>query len=384
MQIRTVAASAFDTKAEWGIRGNRSQAQPGKKIFGGECKVTISQEGKRLSQQQNHAEASVRDTRAERMLLRQQKQSEQDKKVKERYREELKEIEDTLHSLNNTYDKTEDTYTIEREQEVLKAMRDQKQLQMEENQRQARDAQKMAMQIAGYQEDIDENNRDMLTLLKSLEEAEKTEDEQENGEGKKKSNDSGGTGTGSLTSDVIHDSALQFTLSSVKREWDVQEAIAGLGEEGHRLFDTANAITRNILRESQTIKAALEDENITDEKRAEMMKSFQEGMTLNYRNIEDYRRRGLQIQEDAQECRIKHIADNPLAGIQETKRSMILSAADSACNEAMQGRLGEASQEIKDEIEKLIDARNDVDRTQHDEEVEAEEQAEGQDEILEL
>lgn len=384
MQIRTVAASAFDTKAEWGIRGNRSQAQPGKKIFGGECKVTISQEGKRLSQQQTHAEASVRDTRAERMLLRQQKQSEQDKKVKERYREELKEIEDTLHSLNNTYDKTEDTYTIEREQEVLKAMRDQKQLQMEENQRQARDAQKMAMQIAGYQEDIDENNRDMLTLLKSLEEAEKTEDEQENGEGKKKSNDSGGTGTGSLTSDVIHDSVLQFTLSSVKREWDVQEAIAGLGEEGHRLFDTANAITRNILRESQTIKAALEDESITDEKRAEMMKSFQEGMTLNYRNIEDYRRRGLQIQEDAQECRIKHIADNPLAGIQETKRGMILSAADSACNEAMQGRLGEASQEIKDEIEKLIDARNDVDRTQHDEEVEAEEQAEGQDEILEL
>ena len=47
---------------------------------------------------------------------------------------------------------------------------------------------------------------------------------------------------------------------------------------------------------------------------------------------------------------------------------MMLSAADAVIGEAVQGRLEEASQELKDQVEELIDERNDVDRIHQDKE----------------
>lgn len=377
MQIRAITVNAVDRAAERNSQGSRPQAQPGNNMFGAECRVTISKEGRKLSRQQAaQTEKSTPSVKAERMLLRQQRESELNEDIKNGYREKLTEIEKTIGSLNSSFHKKKDMEeTIEKEQEVRRAMRDQKQFQMEENQRRAKEAQQMAARSAGYQEDIDENNRDLLTLLKTIEEAEKAEEERENGEAEFDGGSGGASGTKNSVSDVIRNSAAQFTASSVKREWGVDEAIAGLEETGRWFLDTADSITQNVLKECSNIRAALNDEAFTGEKIAKMMQSFQEGMSLNYKNVENYRGWGLQILQDVREIKIQHIADDPLRGMQETKKSMMQSAADAALGEAMQGGLDETSQELEDEVERLIDERNDVDRIRQGKEEDEEEQA---------
>lgn len=369
MRIRAAVNFAGIT-AERNFQGNRPrQVQSGGNLFGAECKVTISQEGRRLSSQQtDRTEKNGQSARAERTMLRRQDEAGQADKMNDIYREQLKNIEQTVTSKNGSYKKLEDKYTIEKEQEVLRAMRDQKQFQMEESQRLEREAKKMAVRSSEYQEDIQESRRDLLTLLKSLKEADKTEEEQEDSTAEGEDSDGAVSGKKESTGGLIHNSALQFTLDSVKREWDVEEAITGLGDEGHRLIDMADSIARNILKQSEDMRAILDDERCAEVNGAEMMENLREGLALDYRDIEDYRGRGLQILQDAKECKIKHIADNPLGGLQETKRSMMLSAADAFCHDAVEKSLGEVSKEIQKEVEKLIDERNEVDKIQDEKE----------------
>lgn len=99
-------------------------------------------------------------------------------------------------------------------------------------------------------------------------------------------------------------------------------------------------------------------------------------MAQNYKDVYSYRTFGLQVLRDAKDARIQHIADDPLKGLQETKNSMMLSAVDAALGEARQSSLDKASQELADEVEKLIDERNNVDRIQPDEAEEKEELSE--------
>ena len=106
------------------------------------------------------------------------------------------------------------------------------------------------------------------------------------------------------------------------------------------------------------------------------MESFQERTGLNYLDVERSREHGLHILQAAREYKIKRIADDPLRGMQKTKESMILSAVDAAIGEAVQGSLGKASQELKEQVEKLMDERNDVDRIRQDDEEDKEEQVE--------
>lgn len=377
MKVRAaLPMNAAGMAAERDIQGNGRQARTADSRFGVPCKVTISQEGRRRGKQQaGHTEQSAQSARTERMLLRRQEESEREQETRQGYIEELKEIDKTIKALNNSYNKEEDKYTVEKKQEVLRAMMSQKQLQMEENQRRAEEAQQMAMQFAKYQGEIDENNRDLLTLLKSIEETEKAEEEQEDGEVT-------GEGNGSTSDaqnaagDMIRSSAVQFTVSSVKREWDVEEALAGLGDEGHRLLDRANAVTRSIVGESDSIRAALGSGSLTDDAIAERISHLQDGLGFDYQDVDISRRHGLQMIQDAQECKIRHLADDPLKGMSETKKSMMMSAVDAVYGEAVQGRLGEASRELEDEVEKLTDERNSVDRIRQDEEEYEEEQAE--------
>ena len=380
MQIRTITVNAAGMAAERNIQEKIQQVQAADNMSGAQCKITISQEGRRLSRQQT--EQNVQSTRAERRLFRQQEEAEQKKHTAEGYREQLEKIEKTMDSVNQSYKAEADTKTIEKEQEVLRAMRDQKQAQMEENQKRAKEAQQMAMQSAKYQEEIDENNRDIMTLLKSLEEAEKEEEDLECGEVKADSG-SGASGTGHSISGVIQNSAAQFMESSIKRDLGVEEMLSGLSDRGHQLLGMADTITQNVIKEKESIMAALDDEAFTDEERAELMADFQERTGVNYLDVKTYRGQGVHILQAAQEYRIQHIGDDPLRGMQETKKSMMSSAVDAAIGEAVQGSLNEASQELKEQVEKLIDERNDVDRISQDDEEDSDEQTEAFEELVE-
>ena len=380
MQIRTITVNAAgnaignalgigNLTAEGTIQGKIQQAASVDNAFGPHCRVTISKEGRRLSDQQTEKKEqpgqSAQSARMERELFRRQEEAEQNKHSAEGYREQLEKIEKAMESLNHTYKAEADTDIIEKEQEVLRAMREQKQTQMEENQKRAREAQQMAMQSAKYQEEIDGNNRDILTLLKSLEEAEKAEEEQECGEVSTDSG-SGASGTEHSMGNTIRNSAAQFMTSSLERELGVGEMLDGLIDGGHQLVDEAASITRNVIKESRDIRAALDDEAFTDDERAELMESFQERAGAACLDAKLSRTHGLHILQTARDYKIQRIADDPNRGMQGAKESMMLSAADAVIGEAVQGRLGEASQELKDQVEELIDERNDVDRIHQD------------------
>lgn len=393
MEIRAITVNATGAMAaEQGIQGNGSpgtnqlQTENGN-VFGPECKVTISRKGKDLSKQQTaQAETGVRDTQSvkeERMLLRRQEEAELEKDIREGYREELNKIEKQLAGCSTSYARMERNKkvcdaalmnkTIDEEQELMKAMRSQKQFQTEEGQRRAREAQQMATQLSQGQEEIDENNRDLLTLLKTMEEAEKTEDEQENGGAKSEVSRTSATGTSA--GDIIRNSATQFMTSAVNREAGVEELLDTIDESGHWFLNTSNSITRNILTETKNIRAALDDKAFTDENITEMMQLLQDGMGLNYDNVKNFRSFGMKVQRDVREVKIQHIADASLKDVQETKESMMLSATSAAMGEARQSSLDKASQELADEVQELIDKRNDVDRIRQDREEDEEKQA---------
>lgn len=403
MQIRAITVNAADMAAGRDIHGNRlsgaNRAQTeNSSMFGAECRVTISQEGRNMSRQQaaqtKEVTQGTSSVKAERMLLRSQKEAEQDKDIREGYREKLDEIDKKISALNSSYAKQKDRETIEEQQEVLRAMRNQKVYQQEQNEKRAREARQMAMQSAGYQDEIDENNRELLTLLKTMEEAEKAEDEREGGETKGDNSAqetvSDASGTGNSVSDVIRNSATQFMMSSVEREWGVQEAIAGLADKGHQRLKLADTITRNVLDATKNIRTAMDDELYTDERIEDMMRLLVDGttkpgvkipgeltgMALNYKDVRDNRGRGLQNLQDAREAKIQHIADDPLKGMQETKKSIRQSAVDAVLGEARQSSLDKVSQELEDEVKKLIDERNDVDRIRQKNQEEKEEKEE--------
>lgn len=387
MQVKGIAVNAAHMTAGWTMHaGGVNQVQDRENMFGAECKVTISQEGRELSRQQTgREEKSAQQAKAERMLHHQQEESRLNEDMKRSYREKLKELEDTADALNHTYHTKKDMETVEQEQDVRDAMRRQQQFQMEENERRAREARQMAGQSADYQKEMDENNRDLLTLLKTIEATEEAQDGQEKGRMETVSSESVRPHTGNAlgsVSDAIQESALSFTVTSMGHVGVAEEAIADLSDQGHQLLDRAGAVIRGIFRESAGIRAALEDDGFTDEEIAGMMKDFQERMPYVTDSIEKDRSRGLQNLQDARECKIQHLGEDPLAGMAETKKSMMLSAVDAAYGEVVQDSLGEASRELKEQVEKLLDERNDIDGIRRDEEEEEAKQEEILDGLL--
>lgn len=389
MQIKAITVNAGNTMAVPNIQRNDTLAQANNNMFAPHYKVTISREGKILSRQQaEQPQGSTQDAAVKRMMLRQIGESEQDQKITDGYHEQLRDIEKEIVSLNRTNLTKADKETIEKEQEILRAMREQKQAQLEENQRRAEEARELAaMQSAKYQEDIDGNNRKLWTLLKTLEEAEKAEEEQEGGAVE----DDSGSGTpeaGNSVSDTIQNSAAQFAVASMRRDLNVEEGLAWLSDLGHGYIESADTITNNILREGEKIRAVLEDENYPDDMKAEMMERFQEeaaqsiGSVKEYGTVAWYRSNGLHILKEVRDDKIQRIADNPLAGMQETKDSMMMSAADAVLGESRQSYLDETSKELADEVEKLIDRRNSVDSTQ--EEKEEDEKAEDSKDLIDI
>lgn len=390
MQVNAITVNAANTAAvQNGQRNSTSvQVSVNNNTFTPHYKVTISKEGKRLSRQHTEQpQGNAQDTAVQRMKLRQIEESEQNKKIADRYHEQLKDIEEQISSLNRSYKTEVDRETIEKEQMILRGMREQKQTQLEENQRRAQEARELAaMQSAKNQEDIDQNNRKLWTLLKTLEEAEKAEEEQEGG-AIEDDNGSGTSEAGNSVSDTIQNSAAQFTAASMRRDQIVQEELVWLSDLGHEYVDFANTITNNILKESEKVRAALDAEDYPDDMKAELVDHLQEeatlsgGSALSYGSVAWYRNNGLHILQEARDYKIKRIADNPLAGMQETKDSMMMSAGDAVLGESRQSYLDEASKDLEDEVQKLIDERNSVDRTQEEKEIEKTEERETKENI---
>ncbi|MCH5340017.1 MAG: hypothetical protein J1E01_00985 [Acetatifactor sp.] len=383
MQIKAITVNSANTTAVQSVQRSSTavQVNVNNNTFNPHYKVTISKEGKRLSSR--HAEqlqGSAQGAAVQRMKLRQIEESEQDEKITDGYRERLKDIEKQISSLNRSFKTEADRETIEKEQKILRGMREQKQTQLEENQRRAEEARELAaMQSAKNQEDIDNNNRKLWTLLKTLEEAEKAEEEQEGGA----IEDDSGSGTpeaGNSVSDTIQNSATQFAAASMRRDRNVTEGLQWLSDLGHEYVDFANTITNNILKESEKVRAALDADDFTDDMKAELVDHLQEEATLSggsvqsYGSVAWYRNNGLHILQEARDYKIQRIADNPLAGLQETKDSMMISAADAVLGESRQSYLDETSKKLQDKVEKLIDERNSLDRTQEEKEEEEKEQ----------
>lgn len=381
MRIRAITAHAAHTTAVQKVHRNGTPEQANNNMFSPQCKVTISKEGKRLSSRQaEKPQGNVQDTAVQRMKLRQIEESEQNAKITDSYREQLKDIEKRIYSLNKSFKTDSDRETIEKEQKVLRAMREQKQAQLEENQRRAEDARELAaMQSAKNQEDIDRNNRKLWTLLKTLEEAEKAEEEQE-GDIAEDDSGSGTSEAGNSVSDTIQNSATQFTVNSMRRDMHVKEELEWLSDLGHGYVDFADTITNNILKESEKVRAALDAEDYTDDMKAELVDHFKKeamlscGDVQSYGSVEWFRKNGLHILQETRDYKIKRLADNPLAGMQETKDSMMMSAADAVFGESRQSYLDEASKELEDQVQKLIDERNSLDGPQEEKEEEEKEE----------
>lgn len=383
MQIKSITVNAAGmTAAEQGMQGNRNQLQPESSMFGPECRVTISREGRSLSRQQKvQEETGAHSVKEERMLLRRQKEAELSKEIREGYRESLNEIDKQITDYNSSYarfEKDKVIYdaelmekTLEEQQELMQAMNSQKQFQMEEGQRRAKEAQQMAMESAQYKEQIDENNRDLLTLLRTVEESEKAEDKRENGE---TGNNNGSqadidmSDAANSMGGIIQGSAIQLMTSSINRDEDVQELLETIEESAHWFINTADSITQNILQKSSEIRASLDNESFTDQQIAEMMHDLQDGIALNYDNVKNFRAFGIQVLRDVQEAKLQQMGASPLTDLQETKKSMMLSAADAALGEARHSGLDKTSHELAEEVRDLIDKRNDVDKIQQDKE----------------
>lgn len=404
MQVKAITVNAAGLAAERGIQGNGVSGVNQVKtetsnMFGPECRVTISQKGRSLSRQQTvQAETDAgnsQSVRGERKLLRQQEQMRLSKEIRDSCRENLNEIEKQIEGYNTSYagfDRSKVSSanlamineTVEEREKLKAALEDQKQLQAEESQRLAAEARQMAMQSAGYQDEIDNNNRELATLLKTMEETEKAEEQREGGEGLEAGGDAGASSAGNSVGDVIKNSTAHFMSSSMNREWRVEEMMDNLEASGSWYVDTADSITRSVLQKCADIKAALDDpEAFTDEQITEMMEDFQSGIGKSLEDVRDFRSLGLEVLRDTRDIRLQHMANSPLRDLQRTKDGMAQSAAAAALGEARQGRLDEASQALAEEVKDLIDQRNDVDRTLTEDEEEKEEQLQEEEQIKE-
>ena len=382
-----------------GIQEKKNQMRSAGGMFGPECRVTISQEGRKLSGQQTARSetGNAQSVREERMLLRQQEEADLAAEIREGYREELNEIDEQIKALNASYASWEEELredlefkrtplgkamkeTVKELKSLKESLEEQKDYQTEEAQRRKREAQQMAMQQSSRcNEEIDENNRDLAALLKTIEEVKKAEDGRENDETEGGSEASGG---GDSVSEAIQGSAVRFMSSSASREKGAEEMLAHAGESGLFYFDVAEAVTQSVLQKTADIRTALDNEVLTDEQLEEMMQKFREEMKLNYKDVKYSRSFGMDVLRTVRGAGIEHVGDDSLKGVEEAKRSMMQSSADAFFGEVRKGSLEEKTKELADEVERLIDERNDINKTPEEKKKEREEQEKMQEEML--
>jgi hypothetical protein len=349
------------------VNTNRTQSKNSNTTDTG-YNITISRKGKDLSKQQTTQ--SVQTTRKEQMLLNQQEKEEQAKKVQNSYRDKLTEINKQLKDLNNSYSRKQDLTMTEKEKwDIIDEMQEQKEFQEEESQRLTKEAQKMALQYSKCDEKVDENKRDLVALLKIIEESHKDDDEENRtGKSDSSSDDESLQGETKSVGDSIQNVANKYVAQSMRGELGVTDKLTNLADNGKELINKASSMIKSIYDESENIRKALDDDSFTEEEKANMIAKLQEGLASSYKDIQDYRAWGLQNLQNARDLKIQHISDNPLKDMGRTKEDLMQLANDATLGQARYETLDKTSQDLDDEIDKLIDKQKDIDNTKENEE----------------
>lgn len=374
--------------AAW-MRGKAQQTAKAQDVFGAQCKVTISGEGRKLSKESESEAKSFSAGSAERMLLRAQEQKDKEQKEQTGM---LDEISSLMSEIQNCYASGESKETIEKKQDALQRLMDLKARQEEENKQRTEDAASSAAAASEGQREIDQKNADLYMMLKSFEEQEEDEAERA-GEGA--SDGSSSTEreqkAGSVGEQFDH-AASMLGASAAKREMQATAAIDELMQDGYDKIARADALMQDVQAELHLAMEAAGKDNLSEEERQELVSGHMDAandmMKLNYSEIQQLRRSGIQETKDARELEQEHIRLNPLDGVAQAKQTMMDSAVDAALNEVSQGTIEKASDELEQRVQDLIDKRNDItsdedesDKTQEAEEKTDEEQN-AEDEVL--
>ena len=209
-------------------------------------------------------------------------------------------------------------------------------------------------------------------MLKTVEEAKKAEEEQK--DDSVEGEDSSASGTENSTSGAIHNSATGLMKSSLNHERGVEELSDMVGDGGHYFLSKADGIAQNLLKKSKLLKVAVQDESFTIGQLEEAMESFRSEVKTNCEEAYIFGSFGTQVLRDMRDVKLQRIADNPLQSMQQIKDGMMQAASDAALGEARQSGIDKTSEKLVEEVQRLIDERNGVDRTPQDE---AEETARG-------
>ncbi|HBV82468.1 MAG TPA: hypothetical protein DEB74_06665 [Lachnospiraceae bacterium] len=354
-------------------------------MFGPQCKVTLSREGKKLSKESaQETPRSFMAASAGRLLLREQQQAETDKKESSNM---LDEISGLMDSIRNSYASSEDKETIAKKEDALQRLLDLKVRQDQENKQRAEDAAGSAATASKEQEEIDQKNADLYLLLKSLEEQE-DEDEISGSSTKEASTTDDTEHKPGGIGDEISQAATMLGATAAKRELQAKGTIDELRMDGYNKLAKANEMMREIQAEIDMAKEAAGKEGLSAEDRQELVSGHMEtakGMLMsNYDEIMHLRSSGIQETKDARELDLKHIQDSPLNGVKQAKQKILQTGADSAQNEVAQSTLDKASKELEQRVQEAIDKRNEAPAEAEDvEEVVKEKEAETNEEKLE-
>ena len=363
---------------EQNIPETGDQIQSADDLFGPGYEVSISEEGRKLLEGQTGEEAQkdagsqgIQLDEGTRMLLRQLEEDQQAGKTRNGYYDELEELEKQIKVMNAAYGSMNRSKAyndplmkevVKQQQLLQEEMQEQKDFQAEEALKRLKEAQQAAaMRTSRHQEEIDENNRDLVTLLKTVEEAKKAEEEQK--DDSVEGEDSSASGTENSTSGAIHNSATGLMKSSLNHERGVEELSDMVSDGGHYFLSKADGIAQNLLKKSKLLKVAVQDESFTVGELEEAMESFRSEVKVKLEDAYILGSFGTQVLRDMRDVKLQHIKDNPLQNLQQTKDGMMQAAADAAMGEARQSSINETSQELADEVEELIDERNGVGRT---------------------
>ena len=367
MQMNITTANHINMRIENNInnslhaRRNKSIISPNtNSVFSPQCKVTISREGRKLSEQ-SRAEEGRRfaSGSAERLLLREQRQSEQGKNEQS---DTLKEISGLMTEIKNSYAAGEDRETIAEKQDALNRLLDLKARQEEENEQRIKDAESSAAGAAREQEEIDRKNADLYLMLKTLEE--KDEDEQDGGDSGAKKDGADTDESGDRVGDQFQQSADMLGASAAKRELQATGMIEGMFQSGYGRLAEADAMMHEVQAELDLAAESLDKENLSEAEKDQLMAEHIERanamMSANYGEMMDLRRKGHQEIRDAQEVSLKHIAVSPLDGVDAAKQSIMEAGVAAAFHEVSQDTLDKASEELEERVQEAIDKRNDT------------------------
>lgn len=363
------------------MRGKVQQTAKAQDVFGAQCKVTISGEGRKLSRESESEAKSFSAGSAERMLLRAQEQKAQEQKA---HSGTLDEISGLMSEIQNCYASGESKETIAKKQEALQRLIDLKARQEEENKKLTEYAADSAASASMGQQEVDQKNADLYMMLKSFEEQE----DEEEGAGEDVSDKSNGAGQEEKLGSVgeqFEQAASMLGASAAKREMQATAAVDELMQDGYDKIAQSYAMMHDVQTELNLAMEAAGKENLSEEERRELVSGHLASanglMRSNYAEMMKLRESGIQETKDARELEQEHIRLNPLDGVAQARQSILDSGVDAALNEVSQGTIEKASDELEQRVQELIDKRNDI-TSDADESEKAQESEEKTDEII--